>query len=276
MQRLREAAHYCQMDTELVGKEQPTMLPRAYYEYARVCYQLKDYRRSLELLQKGVEACESNNAFAAIVDIYELMARNYEQLGQAELALKYLKQARDSADVANSQAQQHLMNERNIVVDMMEKEQEISLREAQMLMMRRTVAALVVVVALLVVLLLVVIKNSRRRTQLYHNIVQQNKQALEREKELKQQIEKLSLHSASETPPSETPPLGDAPIGGGEGLTTRAPDSMSNSPAREAQASSISGPTSTRGSSPSSTSLSVRCATSWKASTTTTMASSSC
>lgn len=213
MQRLKEAAHYCQMGTELVGKEQPTMLPRAYYEYARVCYQLKDYQRSLELLQKGVEACESNNAFAAIVDIYELMARNYEQLGQAELALKYLKQARDSADVANSQAQQHLMNERNLVVDMMEKEQEISLREAQMLMMRRTVAALVVVVAalvvvvaLLVVLLLVVIKNSRRRTQLYHNIVQQNKQALEREKELKQQIEKLSLHSASETPPSETPP----------------------------------------------------------------------
>lgn len=42
MQRLQEAAHYCQMGAELVGQEQPTMLPKAYYEYARVCYQLRD------------------------------------------------------------------------------------------------------------------------------------------------------------------------------------------------------------------------------------------
>lgn len=191
MRRLQEAENYCQMGAELVAKEQPTMLPKAYYEYARVCFELKDYQRSLDLLQKGDKACKQNNTYTSIVDIYELTARCYEQLGQTQEALKYFKLARDSAYKAHSRMQQHLMNERNLVVDMMEKEQEISLREAQMLMMRRTMAALVVVVALLAVLLVVVIKNFRRRTQLYHNIVQQNKQALEREKELKNRVEQL-------------------------------------------------------------------------------------
>ena len=199
MNRLNEAGHYCQMAIDILPEEQPTQLPKAYLQYANVKYKLKEYDHSLRLLEKAVEESERNNTFNSIVEIYELMAHNHEALGQTELALKYLKQARDSANMVDTQAKQHLMNERNLVVDMIEKEKEIGLREAQMLTMRRTMVGLAAVVALLVCLLYVSIRGYRRRTQLYHNIVQQNKQALEREKMLKQRIKQLQEDTKSIT-----------------------------------------------------------------------------
>jgi len=189
--RMDEAAVSCRKSVEMVADDLPTMLPQAYYQSARVCFKQGDYNQSLVMLQKAVEAAETNNSFAEIVDIYALMAQCHEQLGHTEQALKYLKQAGDSAHVANQQAQQHLVSERNMVIDMMEREQEIALREAKMQTMERSVVLLSVAAILLMVLLIVAVSSYRRRTRLYHNIVQQNTRALERENELQQRIKLL-------------------------------------------------------------------------------------
>ena len=135
-----------------------------------------------------MKAAEDQQVFTSVVDILDLLAQNYEAMGDSRMALRYLRQSRDSSYALSISDRQHLTAERQMVFYAMKQEQETVLREQQLSSQRKINAFLSILLLLLVLLFVVTIRYMQRRNQLYRNIVQQNIDAISRERDLTQRI----------------------------------------------------------------------------------------
>lgn len=187
-----QAEHYAALSVDAAMRHLPPSLPDCYLQYARVMAARKMYAESNRLLEKAVDAANASNVFTAIVDIYELMADNYENMGDTRKALEYVRLAKDSAAVAGKKDKERLVNERKLVFDIAKKEQEAALNRQRLESQTKLNIVLSAAILLLAVLLVMAYRNARNKNRLYKNIVMQHTKAIAREDELRRQIDALS------------------------------------------------------------------------------------
>lgn len=84
---------------------------------------------ALNSLVKAKEMAEEYSVFTEIIDIYELMAKVYHLTGNEALALKYLQYAKDSSETRSHIEREQLIREREIILNMSQKEQEAMLHK---------------------------------------------------------------------------------------------------------------------------------------------------
>lgn len=192
LNRLPEAKYYARLSIEQAEKNLPPMVPDAYYEYARILSKEGDYNGSNVQLRKGIAASKKVAVYTSIVKLYELMASNYEAMGDISNALKFTRLAKDSSDAINISDKKHMVHERQMMLDMDKAEKEAALSEQRVKSQNRILMALALAVMLLIGLLVVSYTSARRRGRLYKNIVRQNTKAIAKEDELMRRIDILS------------------------------------------------------------------------------------
>lgn len=188
--RLAEADIYAQKAIELAEANSNKMvLVNAYDQKASICHKQGRYQESIEWLEKELAGGETLEMVKA--RIYELMARNYEAMGNTNKALECLTRAKAFSDSTNASDREHMKRERDMSFSIIEQQRELEFSQQQLRNRGIIIGGLVLLVLLLACLMWVTIRNMRRRNELYHNIVRQHMESIEREKSLNARIDEL-------------------------------------------------------------------------------------
>lgn len=165
------------------------VLANAYHQMAQICHERGQYIESNEWLERELDSGEMLEMVKS--QIYELMARNHESLGNTNKALEYLTEAKKLADSTNISDRERLKREREMSFSIIEQEQQLEFNKQQLRTRGITIGALILLICLLLYVMWVTYKNARRRNELYKNIVRQHMDSIEREKELNERISQL-------------------------------------------------------------------------------------
>lgn len=190
--KLKEARAHIQKSLASRTLGQPLAQPEIYYQYARVCYEEKNYQEALVMLEKALEQSKKSSIHMNDVAVYKLMSQCYEKMNDCAKALECMKQANENADKVNTTDKAHLINERQMVYNMAKKEHEVIMNAQKLKSQQRVIFLLVIGLGLLGTLLFIVFKESRRRNKLYKNIVRSNMLAIARENKLRAKISNLA------------------------------------------------------------------------------------
>lgn len=181
---LDEAEIYAREAIKMTASENTLALPKAYLMLATVLRARGNYRESLKQLETGADMAHKYSSFSSIADIYELMADNYESLGQSAEALKYLRFAKDSTESHYNTERKRLDNERSLILDLEENENRMKMQTVKVKAQKNLLILLSVVIVLLIVILVMVIVTHYKKKQLYASIVSQNIKRVELRDEL--------------------------------------------------------------------------------------------
>ena len=126
------------------------------------------------------------------------MALNYEAMGNKDEALRCMTRAKELADSTNASDREHMKRERDMSFSIIDQERQLEFNRRQLQNRSIIIGSLIALVLLLGYILWISIRNLRRRNALYKNIVRQQMESIEREKELNSRIKELettpSLH----------------------------------------------------------------------------------
>jgi len=78
---------------QLVFISDNTIMPRLYYNLARVYGKLENYKESIYYCQKGIKHCLAKDNLYPLGELHYQISYNYDKLGQPEEALSYLNKA---------------------------------------------------------------------------------------------------------------------------------------------------------------------------------------
>ena len=142
--------------------------------------------QSNQLLSEVVKLIEGNELKNVEEKLERLKASNFEALGESINALKALTKADSLANVINSLEKQHLINERSMMLDIYDHENNAKVMNLQAKHQRYIIWSLSIGAVILVLFLVLMIFYIRKRDSLYRHIVSNYKEILNFEKESKQ------------------------------------------------------------------------------------------
>ena len=138
---------------------------------------------SNQLLTDVVKLIEGRDLKNIEEKIERLKASNFEALGENILALNALNKADSLANLVNSLEKQHLINERTMMLDIYDHENNAKVMDLQSKHQRYIIWTLSIGALLLVLFLILMIFYIRKRNSLYRHIVSNYKEILNFEKE---------------------------------------------------------------------------------------------
>ena len=142
--------------------------------------------QSNQLLTEVAKLIEGNSLKNVEEKLERLKASNFEALGESINALKALTKADSLANVINSLEKQHLINERSMMLDIYDHENNAKVMNLQAKHQRYIIWSLSIGAVILVLFLVLMIFYIRKRDSLYRHIVSNYKEILNFEKESKQ------------------------------------------------------------------------------------------
>ena len=201
--QLADAERYAEMAIKMAEENSNKMvLANAYDRMARICHEKKLYQESNRWLERELETGETLELVKS--QIYELMALNYEAMGNKDEALRCMTRAKELADSTNASDREHMKRERDMSFSIIDQERQLEFNRRQLQNRSIIIGSLIALVLLLGYILWISIRNLRRRNALYKNIVRQQMESIEREKELNSRIKELettpSLHEEMKQP----------------------------------------------------------------------------
>lgn len=178
---------------ELAQKyNQASMGVEALITYAEVLNRQNRYQESIDTLKHAMSHASEIGMTNKLIDCNQLLAQDYLAMGRLDEAIKSLKEANTLLKSQATVSMERLSHEQEIMHDIEQKEMEAILRQEQIAAQRFTLILMSVVVVILLVLLGVIVNFYRRRQVLYKKIVLQNTRAVERQKQLQEQISALT------------------------------------------------------------------------------------
>lgn len=208
---LNEAKNSIQKAISIAEKEQPYNLPDAYLQLATILGKQGNLDESTRQAQLALKTAMEQNAHSSLPEIYKLLADNYDKAGDRVNALQYLRKSFEALDSANNADRSRMIKERQLILDLSDRDKKIVAAEAQMSQQRRTILFMSISIALAIVLLLVIARASARTRRLYKGLVQRSHDNVMRIEELQERIRFLSephnsekSDSVSETTPAQT------------------------------------------------------------------------
>ena len=188
--RLDEANHYAELAIKTAEENSNKMvLANAYDQKAHICREKGLYAESNKWLEQELAIGETLELVKS--QIYELMARNYEDLGNKDEALRCMTRAKELADSTNASDREHMKRERDMSFNIIDQERQLEFNRRQLKNRSIIIGSLIAMLLLLGYILWISIRNLHRRNALYKNIVRQHMDSIEREKELYNRIKEL-------------------------------------------------------------------------------------
>ena len=163
---------------EALQEENTRSLPKAYLLLASAYRGQGKYDESMIQLKHGADAAHKYSSFTSIAEIYELMADNYESMGRSLDALRFLRMAKDSVDTNYKNEKVRMDNERSLIIDLEEKENNIRLQNLRVKSQRRMIMSLTVVICLLILLIAYITYSIKKRKKLYEYLVERNQKVV--------------------------------------------------------------------------------------------------
>ncbi len=184
--REREAVRYYRLSLEYVGEEKSNTL--AYINYGNYLIEKGQYREAADILEKGLDFVNKrNNAFYRY-QLYEKLSLALELAGATHDALDYYKMYHHDADSIFNVERERAINELRAQYEYEKQEKEIQEKELALLHESHKLNVTIFLVVMIVGISFGVIIYYRRKNQRYKQIVRQQLELINREK----QIEKLS------------------------------------------------------------------------------------
>lgn len=171
--------------------------------YAEVYNKKGKYAESIDMIKKAMEKANRIGMSNKVIDCNQLIADNYSALGKTTEAMKYLRKVNSLLASQATINMERLSHEQQVMYDIEKKDMDAKIKQEQISSQRLTMIMLAVAIIILLTLLTFIIISYRRRQTLYRKIVTQNSNAIRRQMELEQQIEKLTQKLNSI--PSNTP-----------------------------------------------------------------------
>ena len=144
------------------------------------------YNQSNQILAEVAKLIEGNDLKIIEEKLERLKASNFEALGENISALNALTKADSLANLVNSFEKQHLINERTMMLDIYDYENNAKVMNLQAKNQRYIIWTLSIGAIILVLFLILMIFYIRKRNSLYRHIVSNYKEILNFEKESKQ------------------------------------------------------------------------------------------
>ena len=188
MGKLDEAEVYARKAIDSLKESNVMEKPSAYLQMAVVKNKKGDYIGSNSYLTQSLTYSEQTKIQECKVSIYKLFADNYKKLGDNANMMKYNQLAQNLENKTLAANREHMKNERQLIIEVAEKDKEVALSEAKAHQHFIISMSLAAGAFLLLVICIVIWINYRRRQRLYQNIVRRNKEALGREEELKKRL----------------------------------------------------------------------------------------
>lgn len=162
-------------------------LPEAYFLYAMIYNEKHDFNQSIEMLNKALFYSRKYCNNSSFSEYYQLLSKNYEELGDKNQALRFLKEAHQESEKMNVNNIEHLKYERELKLKLIEQEHEAQMHRKKVMNQRKINLMLAISLGLLLIIMAILIKSQRTKNRLYRNIVKQNTEVLEREEVWKNQ-----------------------------------------------------------------------------------------
>lgn len=200
---LIEAENALDSTIERVKKENSANDPETLILKADLLYRKKNYNNSIEILQ---QLSETPEAKPFLTRIYSLMEQNYLALGDLKKANACLHSYIDNLSILHASERDLLANERKMLLDIVEKENQIELDAIVIRNRDRLIVAMIIIILLAVLTIAGGFYYHRRQQKLFRKIVAQYSEALQREHNLEEMVTKYRSmseeisHSESEAP----------------------------------------------------------------------------
>lgn len=195
------ALEYFSQALQYESTSQPTSILHAYIQYAQTLIKLKRYNEALHLLQRGELYIKEKNIVIYKGELYKTLSLLYEQTTHFDKALKYQKIYQLENDSMFNITKEQAINDLRIKYYSQKLENEINEARVEKLKKEKKIELMSACIIAILLVTGTLFYLYRRKNKLYRAIVQQNQQAIQREKNLLKQIEGLK----KPTKPSEAP-----------------------------------------------------------------------
>ncbi len=184
------------------GDENESIAMRACLGRGRIHFQQGEYDLALSSLQRGLRISDQTNAQLFRKELIQAMSECHEKKGNLREALRLYQQYSQAQDSIYNSDREKILQETRARFDL---ERQENLLQAQALTLKNSrtwLISLVIIVIVVIAASIWLMMLYRRKNRLYRAIVQQNKQSIATEDELKRTIQNLRQ--------SQGKPLSDA------------------------------------------------------------------
>lgn len=173
------------------AQSQVSSVVNTYLSFAKALMQKKQYQEAIELLNQGLTLSQEYENNIYIFDLYAYLSRIYEVKGDLSNALSYYKIYHHLSDSIFNMDKERSLSELNVKYQTERRENEIQKAKIAIVRKEKNEQALISLIFLILILLGGAYYSYYRKNKLYKKIVIQNKEALRRETNLKNQIKQL-------------------------------------------------------------------------------------
>jgi AraC-like DNA-binding protein len=177
----------------LKDKSQSTSVVFALYGYAQAMEKKNQPEQAIKLLTEALAFASASNNPIHYSDLLEEISVCFETIGDYPSALTYQRLYQINKDSVFNADKERFHNELRIKYDTERQENEIQKHKIELLQKARNEQLLIAIIIVILIILFFLYYLYRRKNHFFTAIVQQNKESIRREKNLKEQIRKLRM-----------------------------------------------------------------------------------
>ena len=187
-----EAEIYFQKALDKQKKSKMSSILNAYLGYADLLIQHYEMEKAISLLQEGVKFSTATPSAVFRSDIMLKLSECYEMNGQNEKALTYYKLYKKETDSLFNIEKERAADELRVKYDIERAENAVKQSKLELLQEEKKMQLLLFLLIAIFIASALLYYLYYRKQKLYKAIVRQNKEAIRREHQLKEQIAKMT------------------------------------------------------------------------------------
>lgn len=204
--RPAKAEHAYIFAMENIDSLQPAMRTNLCLRYGDLLASTGRPRDAIRILKTGLLHAKANETAFDSCALLLSIAHAYADIGELKNAYEYMELHRRTLDNVQKRADESSYMENRVKNDVRLYELQIERQKGQLLKKQRDATMLVAAAAVLVVALVLLLYFYRRKNRLYRSIVKQNRQAVQREKDMMAELEAVRARIPDKDSRSKTDP----------------------------------------------------------------------
>ena len=197
----KEAETYFQKALQEQEKSKISSILNAYLGYADLLIRHFEIEKAINLLREGINFSTSTPSTVYRSDLLLKLSECYEKNGQTEKALTYYKQYKKETDSLFNIEKERAADELRVKYNIERAENEAKQSKLELLQKEKKMQWLLFLLVAIFIASILLYYLYYRKQKLYKAIVRQNKEAIRREHQLKEQI--VSMKTIQEMTPNE-------------------------------------------------------------------------
>lgn len=182
--RLDEASAHFSYALEQGSENTECDLPDIFLSYGQYYLQTGDYDSAIGMFRTGIDSSLSSGNHVHLYELYESLSYAYESEKHVVEALKYCRKAHEQRITGFDIDKERALSELKVKYDLGQKENELALKQIQLLRQRKANIIFIMLAAIFMLLCIVIWYINHSRSGYYLSIVKQNQEALQAKERL--------------------------------------------------------------------------------------------